>query len=327
MNSPHLAALRTLSTGTNESHLCWITGIQKIRPRNNPGESTVKQSNRIQKSGYAAPLRRAALALTLLLAAPVATAEAPVEVMILGTYHMANPGQDVHNMEADDVTTDAKQAELAAVSRALQAFAPTKVAVEHDSDQADLSVPAYADFEPGDLREKRNETVQVGYRLAHDMGHDIVYGIDEQSEEINYFPYGELQAYAEEHGGKELMNELNSQSAAFVQGMERAQATQSIAGMLMWINQPTLIERLHGNWYYGMLEIGDGENQPGALVNGRYYLRNAKIFAKLTQIAEPGDRIVVIFGSGHNYWLRHLVTETPGYELVEPNDFLAAATP
>jgi hypothetical protein len=45
----------------------------------------------------------------------------------------------------------------------------------------------------------------------------------------------------------------------------------------------------------------------------------ASIVAKLAQIARPGDRIVVLFGAGHAYWLRHLVETTPGYQLIEPD--------
>lgn len=267
----------------------------------------------------------AILLILSLVAAGGAAAEPPVEVMILGAYHMANPGQDVHNVEVDDVTTDEKQAQLEAVSKALQAFAPTKVAIEDVSGREDLSEAAYEDFEPADLEESRNESVQIGFRLAHDMGHDAVYGIDEQDESIDYFPYGKLQEYVGEQGGKQRLETLNAQSAALVEGMSRAQASNSVAEVLMWINRPDMIQRQHRNWYYGLMEIGDHERQPGALVNGRYYLRNAKIFTKLTRIAEPGDRVVVVFGSGHNYWLRHFVEETPGYVLVEPNDFLAAA--
>ena len=74
--------------------------------------------------------------------------------------------------------------------------------------------------------------------------------------------------------------------------------------------------------YYGFLQFGSGDDLPGAELNGRWYTRNALIFAKLMQVAQPGDRIVLIFGAGHAYWLRHFASTTPGYMLVEPNDYL-----
>lgn len=33
----------------------------------------------------------------------------------------------------------------------------------------------------------------------------------------------------------------------------------------------------------------------------------------------------MLFGAGHSYWLRHFVASTPGYQLVEPNDYLTTA--
>ena len=35
----------------------------------------------------------------------------PIEVMVLGTYHMGNPGRDLVNVRADDVTAPKRQAE------------------------------------------------------------------------------------------------------------------------------------------------------------------------------------------------------------------------
>jgi hypothetical protein len=97
-----------------------------------------------------------------------------------------------------------------------------------------------------------------------------------------------------------------------------------IAGVLYWMNQPAMIDRMQSIGYYGLLAVGDAQEQPGALLNARYYERNARIFAKLVQVAEPGERVLVVYGGGHSYWLRHFVSTTPGFELVEPNPFLAA---
>ena len=35
------------------------------------------------------------------------------EILVLGTYHMANPGRDVYNMQADDVLAPKRQQEMA----------------------------------------------------------------------------------------------------------------------------------------------------------------------------------------------------------------------
>jgi hypothetical protein len=42
---------------------------------------------------------------------------ARAEVLVLGVYHMANPGHDVFNMLADDVLAPKRQAEITLSSR------------------------------------------------------------------------------------------------------------------------------------------------------------------------------------------------------------------
>jgi predicted proteasome-type protease len=56
-----------------------------------------------------------------------------------------------------------------------------------------------------------------------------------------------------------------------------------------------------------------------------WYMRNAKMFAKLGLVAQPGERVLVLVGSGHLYWLRHFVEQTGGYDLVEPGQYLREA--
>ena len=246
----------------------------------------------------------------------------PVQVLIVGAYHFGNPGQDLHNMQVDDVRTPAKQAELADVATRLAKFQPTKIAVEALSDRPDSSYAKYETFKPEMLTEKADERIQIGFRLAKNLAHKVVYAIDEQSDTIDYFPFGKVDSYAKEHGQSELLAKFNQRIKATIKEMEAAQKTTPIRLMLAKKNDPAGILMEHREFYYALLGLGDRATQPGADLNGGWYLRNAKIFAKLTQVTKPGDKVVVLFGSGHAYWLRHFVQNTPGFSLVEASDLL-----
>lgn len=252
----------------------------------------------------------------------------PVRVMILGSWHFGNPGQDVHNMQADPVTTPERQAELAAVAQALARFGPTAVALERvAADQATLLDHRWPQYAPESLLTNPDERVQIGYRLAAAAGVERVYAIDEQPEEgeaLDYFPYGAVVAWAQANDRSADLDAMQGPVVAYLSDLEARQRTETIGALLADVNRPDHPFNGVGAqaFYYGFLRFGGGRDLPGAELNARWYERNAKIFAKLMQVARPGDRIVVIFGTGHNYWLRHFVETTPGFELVEPGDYL-----
>lgn len=246
-------------------------------------------------------LKLLACAVALALPAMATAAEpAPVEVMVLGTFHLSNPGQDLNNAKVDDVLTPRKQAEL--------------------------QVAAYGGFTPTALLKDRNEDTQIGYRLAAMLGHKAVYGFDEQPGpgEPDYFPFDKVQAYATANGKADWLKGLFANAQAYIERFEAAQSTSTMSELLAAANDPGDIAHLHRTGYYEMLKLGDGEAQPGADLNAMWYLRNAKMFGKLTNIAEPGDRLLVVVGSGHAYWLRHLASETPGFQSVDPVPYLTA---
>ena len=242
--------------------------------------------------------------------------------MVLGTYHFGNPGLDLHNMKVDTVLTPAKQAELADVAARLAKFNPTKIAIEALSDRADFGTKKFADFKPEELATNPDERVQIAYRLAQQLDQKIVYGIDEQSKTIDYFPFDKVDAYAKAHGQTAALARLQENVEQMMKQMEAAQKTTPIRIMLADQNEPARIQANQQVFYYGLLAFGNQKEQPGAELNAGWYQRNAKIFAKLTQIARPGDRVLVAFGAGHAFWLRHFVQNTPGFELVEPNVYL-----
>ncbi len=246
----------------------------------------------------------------------------PIQVMVLGTYHFGNPGLDIHNMKVESVLTPAKQTELADVATRLAKFRPTKIAVEALSDRADFGLRKFDEFTPEKLTKNPDERVQIAFRLAKLLGEKTVFGIDEQSKTIDYFPFDKVEAYAKTHGLTDALARLQEKIEEMMKQMEAVQKTTPIRLMLADLNEPAHLQSEHEGFYYGLLRFGDENEQPGAELNAAWYQRNAKIFAKLTQVSKPGDRVLVVFGSGHSYWLRHFAQSTPGFELIEPNGYL-----
>jgi Family of unknown function (DUF5694) len=245
----------------------------------------------------------------------------PIQVMILGTYHMDSPGLDLINLEVDDVTKPRRQKELSELSEQLAKFAPTKVAVEMVPRLDDPTVPAYEKFSAETLSKDKNEIVQIGFRLAHRMKHTSVYAIDEQSETVNYFPFDKLSAWAKANNQAYALNTLVAESRSRVKAEAATYPRKTVSTILRETNDPSRIAK-DQTFYTTLLNFGNGKDWPGADLNAAWYLRNAKIHAKLMKIAKPGDRIVVLYGAGHSYLLRELVRSTAGYQLVEPRTYL-----
>ncbi len=234
--------------------------------------------------------------------------------MIVGGFHMANPGRDLHDVKAEDVLLPKPQAEIAAITRALGRFHPTKVMVEWPADTVDERYPKYL---AGTLAPSRNEVVQLGFRLAKSAGLGRVYGIDADGE----FPYEAVQTFAKTHGQDGLLQREDADSSRATEEQTKLLQTRGIAATLRELNEPKQIKGGQ-NFYREMLFVGAGAEQPGADLLTAWYRRNFLICANILQNGQPGDRIVIFYGSGHAFLLRQCVTETPGFKLVEPNAYL-----
>lgn len=240
------------------------------------------------------------------------------KVVILGTYHMGSPAQDVHNSTVDDVLADKRQREIAAVVAQLATFKPTIVAVESTAGGAsDLSVPKYRDYLDGKMDKSRNEVVQIGFRLAREAGLKNVYGIDVDGD----IPMEQLQAFAQKNGQGEILGAAMAPVQQEMQSFDALLKKATVADALRHMNEPGFVAA--GNAFYRQtLRVGSGTEQPGAALVNAWQDRNTEICARLMQVTKPGDRAVVVFGAGHSYLLRQCVQEMPGYELVEANSLI-----
>lgn len=271
------------------------------------------------------PLARLALGLALAvlpLASPAqapapaagAAGPAPAQVMIVGTWHFANPGLDMHNVEAVDVMTPERQAQIVAVTDALARFRPTLVAVEWPAAVVDERYPGYRE---GTLKASANEVVQLGFRLADRQDLERVHGIDAPGE----FPFGPIAQWAQANGRAGEIEQAQAAVAARVAEQGRLQQVHTIGEVLHLINAPEHVEADQA-FYIDLLRFGSGDDQPGAELNAAWARRNFQICARLLQTLQPGDRAVVFYGAGHAHALRRCAIEASGVELVEATDYL-----
>ena len=249
--------------------------------------------------------------------ASAAAADRPVQVMLIGTFHMSNPGADLNNIQTDDVLTPKRQSEIARAVDALAKFQPTRVAVEWP---AEVVTERYEKFLAGTLPPSRNEVVQLGFRLAHRARLTRVDGIDVDGE----FPFEAVAAWAQAHGRQQEIDAALAAGRAVTEKTTRFLATHSIGEVLYSFNEPREIALNH-SFYPPLLTLGAGNEQPGAALVSAWYQRNFAICARLIQAARPGDRVVVFYGQGHIYLLRQCLSEQGNVQLVDARNFLKKA--
>jgi hypothetical protein len=256
----------------------------------------------------------------LLCLAPAASAVAqgpePARVLVLGVYHFANPGLDVIQTPVADVLTPEKQAEIAAVVEALARFEPTKIAVEHVPAMAARIDSLYQAYRAGRHELDRNETQQLGFRLAERFDHERVFPFDHR----HAFPFGPVLEYAQRNDA-ESFTSIQAELAQMTEEGARRHREWSIDRILRVMNEPDELAQDHA-LYLRLALVGAGTSGVGADLLASWYERNIRMFNHLQAIAGPGERLLVIVGAGHAPILRELTTADPGMVLVEAIDFL-----
>jgi hypothetical protein len=253
---------------------------------------------------------------------PAVCAQSEVQVMLLGTYHFANPGNDVIKQDVDDVLVPKRQKELDDLATRLASWKPDRIAVEQPISRTDTVRARYARHLAKTLAPSRNEVVQIAFRLASQLGHDAVYPMDDDS-------------------GLDLNDSLR---AVYVRRPEFTRTRDSLNAVLqkesaatnVWMRTTTIREHLlrtngdealhRGNslgMFGGYLPAGEGQNYGGPQFLTQWYSRNLNMAHNLTRMLRPDvKRILVVVGSGHVMPLRSLLDEAPQFCPVSPLSIL-----
>ena len=241
------------------------------------------------------------------------------EVLLLGTAHLANPGRDAFNVVVDDVLSEHRQRELAAVAEDLARFEPTKVLVEHDPDQAEAVGELFDEYVGGRRELGRSEVEQIGFRVASLRELGGVVGIDVGGD----FWESRIDdlAAADEDVARRLQ-ELYAYGEVKTAEEQRLLATATIAQILRAMNTPDAIHEMLRPYLAFIAAMKGPNDYPGADAVANWYRRNLHIFANLLHESGPGQRLLVVFGQGHIPVLRHFIEGSGEFVIREVADYL-----
>lgn len=245
-----------------------------------------------------------------------------IQVLLLGTYHMANPGLDAENVDADDVRAPRRQREIQQLVDRLAEFRPQRVMVEWPYEQrrrVDSLFQVVRGWETFEA-ESRNEVVQVGFRLARQLGHEHIYPVDHQ------LPLGNDSLRAlRERGGRTIhtMDYSRLVPPRLLADDDSLLRALTVGEYLRWMNEEEALRKNHFLMFQHNLGAGEGSNYGGPELLATWYRRNLYITHNMLRSVEPGDeRVLLLMGTGHVRALRHILDEAPHFCPVSPERYL-----
>ena len=242
---------------------------------------------------------------------------ARAEVLVLGVFHMANPGRDVFNTQVDDVLSATRQKEIAEVIEVLKRFRPTKIAIEGDFSE-EIFGRNYSNYLAGKYQLTRNERDQLGFRLAKELGHTAIYPVDVSGE----FPHLSLVNHAKANGREKEFNAVMDEIGRSSKEQSAYLASHSILETLLYTNADERVAEAVG-FYFRQAQFGRPWDWAGADLVSAWFQRNMRIYSNIARLVEsPADRVLAIYGSGHLGWLQYAFLNSPNLRLRKLGDLV-----
>ncbi|SDJ34675.1 hypothetical protein SAMN05216226_102236 [Halovenus aranensis] len=262
-----------------------------------------------------------------------------VEVVLLGTYHMDEPGLDNVNVSADDVLDEPRQRELESFVGHLEAADPDIVAVERPAKHAETVNRIYKRYRDGQCTydekyelepphperedvtmECRSEVIQVGFRLADRLGHDRVVPVDMPEMLGRSAEFEELEQGDIDTSPKIDVPRLDEEQLKTT--MDEQLTDSTVTAYHRYLNEEAALHHNDG-MFDEFLRYGDGDNYAGPDALAKWYRRNLRMVHNIWRaVDDSSDRVLFLVGSGHVHVLRHLLTEFPQLCPVNPIQYL-----
>ncbi|MBB5204709.1 hypothetical protein HNQ51_002023 [Inhella inkyongensis] len=230
-------------------------------------------------------------------------AAGPARVMLLGTFHFDNPGQDAVKFQPIDVLQPAPQRYLDGLVQRLVAFKPTRVMLEYSQQADERFNQRYQAYRKGEFKLQLNEIYQIGFRVAHGAGLARVDSVDEEVPGTADEALFKNMPSRDPAAWQRLMDKVAEMSQRF----QKQHREQGLGQILASSNTPAA-DRENKGFYMLFNAVGGGQREYlGADSAAAWWQRNLRMYARIQHLAQPGERVLVIAGSGHTAILRDLL--------------------
>ena len=243
------------------------------------------------------------------------------KILTLGTFHFDRSldGSDVISQNHIDITSTKNQSQIEDLVDALKDFNPTRIAVEWPLSFQDKIDSLYQEYKKGNWELNKNEAFQIGFRLGKLLNHEKIYCVDNNPpmpESITAID--DIDAYAKKIGHTKLWHAYDEENLKFNTFIDTAQNNLYVMDYLKLLNSKKYSTRVKQIWTSGLVNLGYGDTYIGADFLGRWYRRNARIFANTKNLAKDNnENILVIYGVAHKWILDELYESAPDFELID----------
>ncbi|RYU79752.1 DUF5694 domain-containing protein [Hymenobacter persicinus] len=261
-----------------------------------------------------------------------------VEVLLLGSTHFGQSGFYKDAPKAD-LFSAPRQQEIAEINRLLARFRPDMIMIEDTPQEQPTTDSLYTLYRTDKLQLEslpygRAEQFQFGYRLAKQLGHPRVYGVDAYESISNRILQNgtNLESFTKDWG---VLNKYAGQA-----DMRFKQGEITLKDYLNFMNAPATLDLVYRTLLVNAARVKQGTfvglkpedaaknvTDPyyiGAEYMTLFYEREAKIYSNIVtaQQANKGKHLLVIMGSRHAATLSRLFANDPEYTVVPVSKYL-----
>ncbi len=236
------------------------------------------------------------------------------QILLVGTFHYANPGLDVAQLNNFNIMSEKSQKELETMSDKIKKFGPDKIFVEWEfSKQSDLD-KLYNKNTDSLFKTNKNEITQLALRTAKKLNHKKLYGMNLYTS----FPYDSLMMAMEKANQKDLMEKNKLMTQNFEKQHNERIRKSSLQEMMLYYNTKQA-ENENLQWY---LEIANRAGNPddfsGPSLVSNWYKRNLYMYSLIQKLTESTDnKIMILVGAGHAAIIRGFIEHDPTFEIVD----------